>query len=76
MDGAEGQRTAVIANDHVEIFIEVELEKCVAHEILHADSKNGTSVFMELEDNVRWLCQRFEGEGIGTSGVLLNSWDE
>jgi hypothetical protein len=54
------QRTAVVANDHVEIFIEIEFEKCVTHEIFHADSKNGTSIFMELEHNGRWLAQGFD----------------
>ena len=42
-------RTAVISDDHIQILVEIEFEECVTHEILHADSKNGTGIFMELE---------------------------
>jgi len=38
--------TAVVANDHVEIFVEIKFEKCVTHEVFHADSKNCTGIFV------------------------------
>ena len=43
---SDEKHTAVIADNHVKIFIEIKFEKCVTHKIFYANSKNSTSIFM------------------------------
>ena len=38
-------RTAIVADNHIKIFIEIKFKECMTHEILDANSKNGTSIF-------------------------------
>ena len=55
-------RTAVVADDHVEVFVEIELEKGVAHEVLDADAQNATGIGMQLKCDLRFIHERKRGE--------------
>lgn len=69
--------TSVVSDDHIQIFIEIEFEKCVTHKILHADSKNWTSIFMKLRRTNRFLffCVSKWSNLLQDSFSMLVTWN-
>ena len=48
--------TSIIANDHIEIFVEIKFQKCVTHKVFDTNSKNRTCIFMKLREKFKNSC--------------------